>query len=50
MLAIQQKQEASEALRVNLLPFKVNYDGPVEVERKYWRPEQTEGKSTRSAA
>lgn len=41
MLAIQQKDESK--LKVNVLPAKIHYDGPIEVEKKYWAPEHREG-------
>ena len=43
MLAIKRNQEEADTVKVNLLPVKIQYDGPVEAEEKYWRPEQREG-------
>jgi hypothetical protein len=46
MLAIQRKQEKVPVLKVNLLPAKVRYDGPIEVDKKHWDPEVREGELT----
>ncbi|KIV99223.1 uncharacterized protein PV09_09087 [Verruconis gallopava] len=42
MLAIQRKEGNVTGVKVHLLPCKINYSGPTEVERRYWEPKQTE--------
>ena len=43
MLAIQRKADESTAVKVNLLPVRIQYDGSMEIEKKHWNPECTEG-------
>jgi len=42
MLAIQRKADESTAVKVNLLPVRIQYDGSMEIEKKHWNPECTE--------
>jgi len=43
MLAIQRRPDEAEKCTPNLLPCKVNYDGPVDAKERFWKPEQDQG-------
>jgi ribonuclease H2 subunit C len=44
MLAIRSAKSKSEPCVPNVLPCRVNHNGPMKVTKRYWQPEKTEGK------
>lgn len=46
MLAIQKSKTEVQQCTPNLLPCKINHDGPVNASERYWKPETAEGKQT----
>lgn len=46
MLAIQKSTSNAQKCTPNLLPCKINHDGPVNASERYWKPETVDGKQT----
>ncbi|QDS73172.1 hypothetical protein FKW77_002266 [Venturia effusa] len=42
MLAIQKSKIEAQQCTPNLLPCKINHDGPVNASERYWKPERAE--------
>jgi len=47
MLAIS-KSSAADTTSINILPCRINHDGPTKVTKRYWQP-RTEADNTRTA-
>jgi hypothetical protein len=45
MLAIQKSKIEAQKCTPNLLPCKINHDGPVNASERYWKPEVEDGRN-----
>jgi hypothetical protein len=43
MLALQQSSEGVTKAAANILPCRIQYDGPTKVTKRYWSPQVEKG-------